>query len=73
MSTLQEYIEKIERLEEDKKDIVADINEVYSQAAGEGFDKKVMRQIIALRKMSKPDQTESEYLREEYKKQLGIE
>lgn len=73
MSELKDYIERIERLEEEKKGVSADINEIYSEAAGDGFDKKVMRQIIALRKMSKPDQTETEFLREEYKKQLGIE
>ena len=67
------FIERIERLEEEKKSICADIRSVYSEAAGQGYDKKVMRQIIRLRKMDPADRAETEYLRDEYKKLVGIQ
>lgn len=67
------FIERIERLEEEKKSICADIRDVYSEAAGQGYDKKVMRQIIKLRKMDPADRAETEYLRDEYKKMVGIQ
>ena len=67
------FIERIERLEEEKSDILADIREVYSEAKGQGFDTKVMRQIIRLRKMDPADRSENEFLRDEYKRLVGIE
>lgn len=67
-----QFVERIERLEEEKKDISADIREVYSEAKGQGFDTKVMRQIIKLRKMDPADRAENEFLRDEYKKLVGI-
>ena len=67
------YIERIERLEEEKSNILADIREVYSEAKGQGFDTKVMRQIIRLRKMDPADRSENEFLRDEYKRLVGIE
>ena len=67
------FLERIERLEEEKRELVKDINEVYSEAKGAGFDTKVMRQIIQLRKMDPADRAESEFLRDEYKKLVGIE
>lgn len=70
---LQQFIERIERLEEEKKELSADIRSVYSEAKGQGFDTKTIREIIKLRKMTQADRTTSEFLRAEYKAQLGIE
>ena len=66
------FIDRIERLEEEKAGLAADIREVYSEAKGQGFDVKVMRQIIKLRKMDPADRAENEFLRDEYKKLVGI-
>lgn len=70
---LEQFITRIERLEAEKKDLCADIADVYSEAKGNGFDAKVMRQIIKLRQLAPADRAESEYLRETYKKLLGIQ
>lgn len=70
---LRRFIERIERLEEEKKQICADIREIYAEAKGAGFDAKVMRKVIKLRKLDPADRSESEFLRDEYKKLLGIE
>lgn len=69
---LVSYIERIERLEEERKELGADIREIYAEAKGSGFDTKVMRQILRLRRMSPADRAEAEFLRESYKKLLGI-
>ena len=69
---LNAFIERIERLEEEKKELGADIREIYAEAKGQGFDTKVMRQIIKLRKMDPADRAENEFLRDEYKKLVGI-
>ncbi len=69
---LSSYIERIERLEEERRELGADIREIYAEAKGNGFDAKVMRQIIRLRKMDPADRAETEFLRDEYKKLLGI-
>lgn len=69
---LNKFIDRIERLEEEKKGLLDDIREVYSEAKGQGFDTKVMRQIIKLRKMDPADRAENEFLRDEYKKLVGI-
>lgn len=66
------FIERIERLEEEKSNLLADIREVYAEAKGQGFDPKVMRQVIRLRKMDPADRAETEFLRDEYKKLIGI-
>ena len=52
---LRSFIERIERLEEEKAALTADIREVYAEAKGEGFDSKVMRQVVRLRKMDSGD------------------
>lgn len=67
-----QFIERIERLEEEKAGLQADIREIYAEAKGQGFDIKVMRQIIKLRKMDPADRAENEFLRDEYKKLVGI-
>lgn len=69
---LTRFIDRIERLEEEKKELLADIREVYSEAKGQGFDTKVMRQIIKLRKMDPADRQEQSFLLDEYKKLVGI-
>ena len=69
---LNKFIDRIERLEEEKKGLLADIREIYAEAKGHGFDTKVMRQILRLRKMTPADRAEAEYLRDEYKKLMGI-
>lgn len=69
---LTQFVERIERLEEEKKEICADIASVYSESKGAGFDPKVIRQIIKLRKLNPADRAEYEFLLQEYKKKLGI-
>ena len=73
MTELKDYIERIERLEEEKSDIQKDITGIYNEAKGEGFDPKVMRQVIKLRKMAANDRAEYLYLSDEYNRLLGIE
>lgn len=69
---LNNFIERIERLEEEKSELNADIREVFAEAKGQGFDVKVMRQIIKLRKMDPADRQEQSFLLDEYKKLVGI-
>lgn len=63
---LRSFIQRVERLEEDKKGIADDIKEVYSEAKGEGFDVKVLRKVIALRKKDPEEIAEEEELLELY-------
>ncbi|MFV3129820.1 DUF2312 domain-containing protein [Niveispirillum sp. KHB5.9] len=70
---LRSFIERIERLEEEKKGIQDDIKDIYAEAKGTGFDTKVMRQIIRIRKMAKEDRQEMDALLDLYKAALGIE
>ena len=69
---LRSFIERIERLEEEKSALAQDIREVYSEAKGNGFDVKVMRQIVRLRKLDSADRQEQEAILETYKAALGI-
>ena len=69
---LNTFIDRIERLEEEKRELAADIREVFAEAKGAGFDTKVMRQVLRLRKMDPADRAETEFLRDEYKKLLGM-
>ena len=69
---LAAFIERIERLEEERRELGADIREIFAEAKGAGYDVKVMRQVLRLRKMTPADRAEAEYLRDEYKKLLGI-
>jgi uncharacterized protein (UPF0335 family) len=68
---LRSFIERIERLEEEKKALAEDIREVYSEAKGAGFDIKVMRQLIKLRKMDNDDRSEMEAILDVYERALG--
>jgi len=69
---LRLLIERIERLEEEKKGISDDIKDVYAEAKAVGYDGKVTRKIIALRKMKPDDRREMESLIETYKEALGM-
>lgn len=69
---LRSLIERIERLEEEKRRIAADIKEVYAEAKGTGFDPKIMRQIIRERRMDKDDLDEQESLLDIYRRALGM-
>jgi len=69
---LKSFIERIERLEEEKKALADDIRDVYSEAKATGFDVKVMRQIVKIRKMDKDDLDEQEALLETYMRALGM-
>ena len=69
---LSTFIDRIERLEEEKRELSTDIREVFAEAKGAGFDVKVMRQVLRLRKMDPADRAETEFLRDEYKKLLGM-
>ena len=70
---LKSFIERIERLEEEKASLAADIKDVFSEAKGTGFDTKIMRQILKLRKMDSADVDEQETLLDLYKRALGME
>ncbi|MDP3549795.1 MAG: DUF2312 domain-containing protein [Novosphingobium sp.] len=70
---LRLLIERIERLEEEKKGIGDDIKDVYSEGKAVGYDVKIMRQIIRIRKMKPDDRREMEAILELYKAALGID
>lgn len=70
---LRLLIERIERLEEEKKGVADDIKDVYQEAKSTGYDAKIMREIIKLRKMKPDDRAELEHLVETYKAALGLE
>ena len=70
---LRLLIERIERLEEEKKGISDDIKDVYSEAGSVGYDKKILRQVIKLRKMRKDERQEMEAVLEAYMNALGME
>lgn len=69
---LKSFIERIERLEEEKAGLTSDIREVYSEAKAAGFDTKIMRQVVRLRKMDQSDREEQETVLEVYKQALGM-
>ncbi len=70
---LRLLIERIERLETDKQDVMDDIKDVYLEAKAVGYDPKIMRQIVRLRKMNPDDRAEMEAILEVYKKALGLD
>jgi uncharacterized protein (UPF0335 family) len=69
---LRSLVERIEKLEEEKKALSDDIRDVYAQAKGSGFDLKVMRQVVRLRKMNSAERQEQETLLDIYKRALGL-
>jgi uncharacterized protein (UPF0335 family) len=69
---LRLFIERVERLEEEKKGVADDVRDVYSEAKSQGYDTKIMRQIVRLRKMSQQDRQEMEAILDTYKAALGL-
>lgn len=69
---LRQIVARIERLEEEKKALAEDIKEVYAEAKGHGFDTKILRQVIRLRKMDSADLSEQEQLLDLYMGALGM-
>ena len=70
---LKSIIERIENLEEEKANTASDIKDVYSEAAGNGFDKKTIRKVIRLRKMDAAEREEQRLILETYCRALGLE
>lgn len=69
---LKAFIERIERLEEDKAALAADIREVYAEAKGNGFDAKIMRKVVAIRKKDRAERMEEEAVLDLYLQALGM-
>lgn len=69
---LKSLIERVERLEEDKRTIADDIKEVYAEAKSTGFDTRIMRQVVRLRKMEPNERQEREALLDLYLSALGM-
>lgn len=69
---LRSLIERIERLEEEKAAIASDIRDIFAEAKSAGFDVKIMRVVLKLRKMNATDRDEQEFLTETYRKALDI-
>ncbi|CAO4138084.1 DUF2312 domain-containing protein [Methylorubrum extorquens] len=69
---LKSVIERIERLEEEKAGIAGDIKDVYAEAGANGFDVKILRKIVALRKKDHDERTEEEAILELYLQALGM-
>ena len=69
---LKSFVERIERLESEKQGLSEDIKEVYAESKSTGFDNKIIRQIIRLRKMDKPDRQEQRAILELYEEALGM-
>jgi uncharacterized protein (UPF0335 family) len=70
---LQQYVARIERLEEEKKALSADIKQVYDEAKATGFDIKILRKVISIRKVAEHDRKEQEEILELYKRALGMD
>ena len=66
------FIERIERLEDEKRALGEDIKEVHAEAKGSGFEPKIMRQIIKIRRMDKEEHDEQETLLDLYKRALNM-
>ncbi|MCA0278472.1 MAG: DUF2312 domain-containing protein [Proteobacteria bacterium] len=69
---LRAFIERIERLDEEKKTVADDIKDVYAEAKGTGFDTKAIRTLIRLRKMDQAERAEAETILDLYKAALGM-
>lgn len=70
---LKSFLDRVERLEEEKKGLADDIKDIYAEAKGVGFDVKTMRKILKLRKMEVEKRREEEELLELYKAAIGLE
>jgi uncharacterized protein (UPF0335 family) len=69
---LKSLVERIERLEEEKTALTSDIREVFAEAKGHGFDTKIMRQVIRIRRLDKADRQEQEAILDLYLSALGM-
>ncbi len=69
---LRSFVERIERLEEEKKTISDDIKDVYAEAKGNGFDTKVLRRVISLRKQDQNERQEQDAILDLYLQALGM-
>lgn len=69
---LRAFIERIERMEEEKDAITEDIKEIYAEAKGNGFDTKILRKIVTIRRMDEHERLEQEALLELYMSALGM-
>ncbi|PZX19780.1 uncharacterized protein (UPF0335 family) [Palleronia aestuarii] len=69
---LRQFVERIERLESEKKDISDQIREVYAESKGRGYDQRALRAIVSLRKKDKDDVAEQEAVIDLYKEALGM-
>lgn len=71
-SRLRSLIERVERLEEERKGISNDIRDIFAEAKAIGFDVKIMRQVIKLRRMNAADRDEQEFLLDTYRRALDV-
>ncbi len=69
---LRSLVERIERLEEERKALACDIKDIYAEAKSAGFDPKVMRQLIRIRKQEAAEIEEAETLLDVYRRALGM-
>jgi uncharacterized protein (UPF0335 family) len=69
---LRSFIERIERLEEEKKTIAKDVKDVYGEAKGTGFETKILKKVIAIRKQDKDERAEQEAILDTYLSALGM-
>jgi uncharacterized protein (UPF0335 family) len=72
-SQLKSIIERIENLEEEKRNIASDIKDVYGEAKANGFDPKILRKVVSLRKQEASERQEQEMILETYLRALGME
>lgn len=70
---LLSYVERVERLEEEKAAIANDIKEIYSEAKASNFDVKAIKELIKIRKKDEQERQAEEYIVEQYRKALGID
>ena len=70
---LRSYIDRIERLEEEKAGLAADIREIYAEAKGNGFDSRTMRRIVTLRKLDQSERNERDALLDLYRRALDMD
>ena len=70
---LRSYIGRIERLEEEKAGLAADIREIYAEAKGNGFDSRTMRRIVTLRKLDQSERNERDALLDLYRRALNMD
>ena len=69
---LKAFIERVERLETEKSELSGDIREIYAEAKGNGFDTKIMRIIVRLRRLDTADRREQDEITELYRRALGV-